>query len=62
MAVFNYQGELDEQAVLASSREWWAYWREYWRRKDTPDPMPRDYACEITIPAAAEDAAGDGGA
>ncbi len=51
MGVFNHQGELDEQAVLASHREWWAYWREYWRRKDTSDPMPLNYACEVTIPA-----------
>lgn len=64
LGVFNHQGELDEQAVLASNRQWWAYWREYWRRKDTPTPMPRDYACEVTIPLAPEaepDAAPDTG-
>jgi hypothetical protein len=52
MGVFNHQGELDPQAVLANSQQWWAYWREYWQRKDTPDPMPQDYACEVTIPIA----------
>ncbi len=52
LGVFNYQGELDEQAVLASNRAWWEYWREYWRRKDTLDPMPRDSYCELTIPLA----------
>lgn len=50
--VFNHQGELDSAAVTAGIRKWWEYWREYWRRKDTADPMPRDYACEVTIPAA----------
>lgn len=52
LGVFNHQGEVDEQSVLASNRMWWEYWREYWRRKDTPDPLPRDYACEATIPLA----------
>ena len=54
MGVFNYQGELNQQAVLESNRQWWAYWREYWHRMDTRDPLPRDYACEVTIPAASD--------
>jgi len=58
LGVFNHHGELDEQAVLQSHRAWWAYWQEYWRRKATPDPMPRDYACEVTIPLASEDEPG----
>ncbi|QJW94725.1 hypothetical protein [Frigoriglobus tundricola] len=52
LGVFNHHGELDESAVLASNSKWWEYWREYWRRKDTTDPLPRDYACEVTIPLA----------
>lgn len=52
MGVVNHHGELDQQAVLESNRRWWAYWREYWRRKKSPDPLPRDYACEVTIPLA----------
>ncbi len=51
MGVFGHQGELEPQAVLESNRQWWKYWREYWRRKDAPDPLPRDYLCEIVIPA-----------
>ena len=54
LGVFNHHGELDTPAVLAGLRKWWEYWREYWRRKDTPDPLPRDYACEVTIPLAPE--------
>lgn len=64
LMVFNHHGELDAPAVLASNRKWWEYWREYWRRKDTPDPLPRDYACEVTIPLAPDadpGAAPDGG-
>lgn len=30
--------------------EWWAYWRRYWDLKNTPDALPEDYACEVTIP------------
>jgi hypothetical protein len=29
---------------------WWDYWKEYWRRRETPDAWPKDYACEVTIP------------
>lgn len=51
LGVFNHHGELDAQAVLAGLRRWWEYWQEYWRRKDTPNPMPQDYVCEVNIPA-----------
>jgi hypothetical protein len=54
LGVFNHRGELGEQAVLESNRQWWAYLHEYWRRKDTPDPLPRDYACEVTLPLTPE--------
>lgn len=52
LGVLNHQEELDEQGVLTSSRKWWSYWQEYWRRKDTSNPLPHDFACEVTIPAA----------
>jgi hypothetical protein len=52
MGVLNHHGELEQEAVLESNRQCWSYWREYWRRKDSPDPLPRDYACEVTIPIA----------
>jgi len=55
MGVFNHQGELDPTAVVESNRRWWTYWREYWRRIDSPDPLPRDYACEVTIPSAPDE-------
>ena len=40
--------ELDEIPSLHS--EWWAYWRRYWDLKKTETPLPRDFACEVTIP------------
>lgn len=60
LAVFNHHGELGAEAVLESNRRWWAYWREYWQRRDTDDPLPRDFACEVTIPLAPD--AGESGA
>lgn len=63
LGVYNHHGELNAAAVLESIRKWWEYWQEYWRRKDTPDALPQDYACEVTIPLAPEHEgpAGDGG-
>jgi hypothetical protein len=36
---------------IAQAREAWKrYWIEYWARRDTEAPMPKDYACEVCIP------------
>jgi hypothetical protein len=51
MGIFSHTGELSLEDVVAANQKWWEYWREYWQRKDTDDPMPEDYACEVTIPA-----------
>ena len=32
----------------------WDYWRVYWERRDRKDPLPKDYACEVTIPVASK--------
>jgi len=29
---------------------WWTYWRKYWDLRNTNNPLPKDYACEVTIP------------
>jgi hypothetical protein len=54
MALYSVHGEFELTAVPELSRKWWAYWKEYWARKDTADPMPEDYACEVTIPIAGD--------
>lgn len=54
IALFNMQGEVDLAMIPDWHSKWWSYWKEYWERKDTPNPMPKDYACEVTIPAASE--------
>lgn len=51
MKIYGYSGPLSVEEAEASNRKWWDYWKEYWRRKDANDPMPKDYACEVTIPA-----------
>lgn len=50
MSVRNRSGTLSPDRILEANRRWWEYWREYWQRKDGPDPMPVDYGCEVTIP------------
>lgn len=43
-------GELTADQIRKAAGDWWVYWRKYWRRRDSAAPMPRDYACEVTIP------------
>jgi hypothetical protein len=50
MAVVAQPGELDSAQIVAAAGDWWEYWREYWRLRETDTPLPRDYACEVTIP------------
>lgn len=47
----NMQGKLAPAAIDAAHEKWWEYWREYWHRKHGSAPLPRDYACEVCIPA-----------
>jgi hypothetical protein len=49
MAV-SHAGEIRPEQIEPASERWWAYWKEYWRRRETASPLPRDYACEVTIP------------
>lgn len=54
IALFNMQGEVDLASIPDWHSKWWIYWTEYWARKHTANPMPNDYACEVTIPAASD--------
>ena len=55
MEMYNFQGQVTPEQVPEMRARWWAYWKEYWRVWDTPHALPRDYACEVTIPAGEED-------
>ena len=46
----NRFGHLDAEALRKANSSWWDYWRNYWQRRNSPNPMPHDYACEVTIP------------
>lgn len=50
MTAVTRSGTITGPELGEAHRKWWDYWREYWRRRGTGDPLPRDYACEVTIP------------
>jgi hypothetical protein len=51
LQVLSSAGTLSPDQIAEFSKAWWTYWRDYWRRRDTDSPMPKDYACEVTLPA-----------
>lgn len=51
MKLLTLHGEFGLDEVEAKHQQWWDYWKEYWRLIDTDNPLPEDYACEVTIPA-----------
>jgi hypothetical protein len=55
MEIFSHQRQLKLEEIPELSRKWWAYWKEYWRRRDNENRFPVDYACEVTIPAERSD-------
>jgi hypothetical protein len=54
IALFSMHGEVELASVPELQSKWWTYWKEYWARKRTPNPMPKDYACEVCIPGRGE--------
>lgn len=50
MSVLAQPGELTPEQIRLAASEWWEYWREYWTRREGLNPMPFDYACEVTVP------------
>lgn len=50
MALYNYDGEVPVEDVPAMHKAWWDYWKKYWELRGTPNALPKDYACEVTIP------------
>ncbi len=41
VGIFLMTGEIDLEKFEKLHGDWWVYWKEYWRRKDTPNPMPK---------------------
>lgn len=50
LVVISSGGELTPEKIIEASAAWWQYWKDYWKRRDTENPLPKDYACEVTIP------------
>ena len=50
MELHTSRGLMQIDQVEEMSARWWAYWKEYWKLKRSDNPLPRDYACEVTIP------------
>lgn len=48
--VLSTSGEMSPERIIEASAAWWQYWKDYWNRRDSENPLPRDYACEVTIP------------
>lgn len=50
LKLHSHGGEMRLEEVPLLYKEWWEYWRLYHDKRDTKNPMPKDYACEVTIP------------
>ncbi len=50
MQILSHKGPIATDNIPAMHAAWWKYWREYWARKDSKNPMPKDNLCEVTIP------------
>jgi hypothetical protein len=46
----SHDGDLTLEEVNNRITKWWDYWKEYWEKRSTENPLPKDYACEVTIP------------
>lgn len=43
-------GKVEFDQIPKVNSEWWTYWRKYWDLVNTKNALPKDYACEVTIP------------
>lgn len=44
------EGIIPLEDIPARHQQWWTYWEMYWQKRESKEPMPYDYFCEITIP------------
>lgn len=51
MDILNVHGPVPLNEIATQHAAWWEYWKKYWEVYDTPQALPLDYACEVTIPA-----------
>ena len=58
MEVVRRNGSISEEEIEPLSRKWWEDWKKYWRVRGTHGALPKDRACEVTIPVATKDLQG----
>jgi len=51
LQLLNKDGKMELKDIKEANKKWWEYWKQYWKLKNTDKPLPKDYACEVTIPA-----------
>ena len=56
--VVSKNASISEEDIERLSRKWWDYWEKYWRLRGTRDALPKDPACEVTIPVDKNDPQG----
>jgi hypothetical protein len=44
-------GETDLSTIASMHEAWWQYWRDYRAKRGTSEALPKDFACEVTIPS-----------
>ena len=59
MEVVSRNAAISEEEIEPLSRKWWEYWKQYWRLRGTRNALPKDRACEVTIPVNTEDPQGN---
>jgi len=50
MRLFSQSGEIELNKIGDLYKKWWEYWDEYWKRKDTENPLPKDPICDVIFP------------
>lgn len=50
VALVSHQGDVDWQVVPGMVSQWWSYWENYWKVRETAEANVWDYACEATVP------------
>lgn len=48
--ILTKDGDIQLDQIPSIHSQWWTYWRKYWDLINTKNALPKDYACEVTIP------------
>lgn len=54
MGILTNDGAIAPEQIVDLHEKWWAYWRRYWKVRETDKALPYDDLCEITIPLTPE--------